>query len=81
MASLSLAVSPMALILQWDKTFREPDCTSVVRKNADFTYCFACTERKLHPRGENYVAGHCNIPRLRLCALVVYIWATLYLAQ
>ncbi|PAN43407.2 hypothetical protein PAHAL_8G252100 [Panicum hallii] len=44
--------------------FRQPDGSSVVSKNADSTYCFACTERMLHPRGENYVAGHCNIPRV-----------------
>ncbi|CAN6363632.1 unnamed protein product [Urochloa humidicola] len=42
--------------------FSEPDGTSMARKNADFRYCFACTEEMLHPRGENYVAGHCNIP-------------------
>ncbi|RLM57708.1 hypothetical protein C2845_PM18G12380 [Panicum miliaceum] len=42
--------------------FRQPDGSAVVSNNADFTYCFACTERMLHPRGESYVAGHCNIP-------------------
>ncbi|CAO2202588.1 unnamed protein product [Urochloa humidicola] len=42
--------------------FGKPEGTSAVRKNADFTHCFACTEEMLHPRGEHYVAGHCNIP-------------------
>ncbi|KAF8672939.1 hypothetical protein HU200_049133 [Digitaria exilis] len=44
--------------------FCKPDGTSAVRKNTDFTHCFACTETMLHPRGENYVAGHCNIPHV-----------------
>jgi len=44
--------------------FCKLDGSSAVRKNTDFTHCFACTERMLHPRGENYVAGHCNIPRV-----------------
>ncbi|TVU23663.1 hypothetical protein EJB05_26042 [Eragrostis curvula] len=40
------------------------DDTSVVRKSTDFTYCYGCTEIVSHPKGEKYVAGHCNIPRL-----------------
>ncbi|CAN6363322.1 unnamed protein product [Urochloa humidicola] len=35
---------------------------SVVRKNVDFTRCFACSSRMLHPKGDKYIAGHCNIP-------------------
>ncbi|RLN35041.1 hypothetical protein C2845_PM03G19250 [Panicum miliaceum] len=35
---------------------------SAVRKNIDFTRCFACSPRILHPKVENYIAGHCNIP-------------------
>ncbi|CAL4999787.1 unnamed protein product [Urochloa decumbens] len=42
--------------------FGKPEGTSAVRKNADFTHCFACTNKMLHPRGEHYVAGHCNVP-------------------
>ncbi|CAO2179726.1 unnamed protein product [Urochloa humidicola] len=42
--------------------FGKPEGTSAVRKNVDFTHCFACSEEMLHPRGEHYVAGHCNIP-------------------
>ncbi|WVZ50024.1 hypothetical protein U9M48_001323, partial [Paspalum notatum var. saurae] len=34
----------------------------VVRKNMDFTRCFACTTLMLHPRGHKYIAGHCNVP-------------------
>ena len=35
---------------------------SVVRKNVDFTRCFSCSPRMLHPLGDKYIAGHCNIP-------------------
>ncbi|XP_062183277.1 uncharacterized protein LOC133887361 isoform X2 [Phragmites australis] len=38
------------------------DGTSAVRKNVDFTRCFACSPRIHHPKGLKYVAGHCNIP-------------------
>ncbi|OEL38437.1 hypothetical protein BAE44_0000545, partial [Dichanthelium oligosanthes] len=41
------------------RKIRRPEGTSAVRNNTDFTYC-----RMLHPKGENYVAGHCNIPRI-----------------
>ena len=34
----------------------------VVRKNVDFMCCFACSPRMLHPLGDKYIAGHCNIP-------------------
>ncbi|KAL6905570.1 hypothetical protein ACP4OV_003171 [Aristida adscensionis] len=44
------------------RKFIKADGNSVVRKNTDFKYCFACTERISHPKGEKYVAGHCNIP-------------------
>ncbi|KAL6653647.1 hypothetical protein ACP70R_008571 [Stipagrostis hirtigluma subsp. patula] len=35
---------------------------SGARKNHNFDYCFACTSRMFHPKGERYVAGHCNLP-------------------
>ncbi|CAL4990375.1 unnamed protein product [Urochloa decumbens] len=40
--------------------------TSAVVKNVniDITYCFACDSRMLHPRGDKYIAGHCNIPHI-----------------
>ncbi|CAO2184329.1 unnamed protein product [Urochloa humidicola] len=42
--------------------FGKPEGTLAMRKNVDFTHCFACTDEMRHPRGEHYVAGHCNIP-------------------
>ncbi|TVU49741.1 hypothetical protein EJB05_01073 [Eragrostis curvula] len=47
--------------------FLKPDGTSRVRKHADFAYCFACSERTSHPKGEKYIAGHCNIPSIYNC--------------
>ncbi|CAN6321462.1 unnamed protein product, partial [Urochloa humidicola] len=40
------------------------DDVSAVRKNVDFTRCFACSPRTLHPRGDKYIAGHCNVPHI-----------------
>ncbi|XP_052154606.1 uncharacterized protein LOC127772693 [Oryza glaberrima] len=42
----------------------ERDDTKVVRKNADFTYCYGCPQMISHPKGEMYIAGHCNIPHV-----------------
>ncbi|TVU49735.1 hypothetical protein EJB05_01066, partial [Eragrostis curvula] len=47
--------------------FLKPDGTSRVRKHADFAYCLACSERASHPKGEKYIAGHCNIPSIYNC--------------
>lgn len=41
----------------------ERDDTKVVRKNTDFTYCYGCPQIS-HPKGEMYIAGHCNIPHV-----------------
>ncbi|RCV10213.1 hypothetical protein SETIT_2G094400v2 [Setaria italica] len=40
------------------------DGASAVRKNVDFTRCYACSPRTLHPRGDKYIAGHCNVPHI-----------------
>ncbi|EEC79402.1 hypothetical protein OsI_20340 [Oryza sativa Indica Group] len=42
----------------------ERDDTKVVRKNTDFTYCYGCPQMISHPKGEMYIAGHCNIPHV-----------------
>jgi hypothetical protein len=40
-----------------------PDGGSAARDDdVDFTRCFACSSRMLHPKGEKYVAGHCYVP-------------------
>ncbi|CAL4986149.1 unnamed protein product [Urochloa decumbens] len=48
------------------KGFQLDYATSAVGKNVniDITYCFACDSRMLHPRGDKYIAGHCNIPHI-----------------
>ncbi|KAJ1276670.1 hypothetical protein BS78_05G232200 [Paspalum vaginatum] len=33
-----------------------------VRKNMDFTRCFACSTYMLHPKDQKYIAGHRNVP-------------------
>ncbi|KAF8669232.1 hypothetical protein HU200_051564 [Digitaria exilis] len=40
------------------------DGAPTVRKNVDFTRCFACSPMILHPRGDKYIAGHCNVPHI-----------------
>ena len=40
------------------------DGPSAVRKNVDFARCFACGLVTRHPRGEKYIAGHCNVPHI-----------------
>ncbi|CAD6252742.1 unnamed protein product [Miscanthus lutarioriparius] len=40
------------------------DGATVVRKNIDFARCFACGPRMLHPRGDKYIAGHCNVAHI-----------------
>jgi len=40
------------------------DGATVVRKNIDFARCFACSPRMLHPRGDKYIAGHCNVAHI-----------------
>jgi hypothetical protein len=40
------------------------DGATVVRKNIDFSRCFACRSRMLHPRGDKYIAGHCNVAHI-----------------
>ncbi|OQU83963.1 hypothetical protein SORBI_3005G206800 [Sorghum bicolor] len=40
------------------------DGSTVVRKNTDFARCFACGPRMLHPRGDKYIAGHCNVAHI-----------------
>uniref|UniRef100_A0A0E0MHW6 DUF3615 domain-containing protein n=1 Tax=Oryza punctata TaxID=4537 RepID=A0A0E0MHW6_ORYPU len=32
-----------------------------LRKNCDFSYCYACGEMMKHPRGDLFVAGHSAI--------------------
>lgn len=48
--------SPISGRLGMDKPAANP-----LRKNLDFTYCYACDQNMMHPKGTNYVAGHCNI--------------------
>lgn len=40
----------------------KPAGNSLVRKNLDFTHCYACDHNMLHPKGANYVGGHSNVP-------------------
>ena len=54
----------LVCLLQLDTKGFQVDGASALRKNVDFARCFACGLVTRHPRGEKYIAGHCNVSHL-----------------